>query len=742
MKKYARFSAFMLAVILLFSSLYITPYAADITKGDFVFSQSSGTLTLKKYKGNGGSVTVPSSVDGKKVTAIGNQAFAEYYDSTPDSRRLTKIVIPDSVTSIGKQAFQECTKLNAVEMTGVRKIGEAAFWYCISLKKAATSSALKTIGKNAFGKCENLKIYCEKGSEAEAYAKKNSIKYAPLYPSKISFSKSAYYVEKGKSVQLSVVTTPSDVYFKKYKWSMSGSNASISQSGKVTGKKIGTDMVTCTSVYGDSSAECFISIKRPSPQGFSVDGRKFDYIRLSWKKTSGASGYDVETEKNGKWVRLTRTTKLSYTVNGLTENTEYKFRIRAYYKQNGFVYYSDWVKLTAKTRSLSKVTNIKAGEYFYDELSFSWSKVSYATGYQVYALNSSGKYVKIKTTSKTSLRHSLSESTVKRYKVRAYAAVQKGNIYGAFSDTFTFSTQPSPIKNLKVTEITKTGISIKWDKVKNASGYRIYSVSGDEYTFIKSTAATSYSATGLKSSKKYTYAVRAYISTTLKTTYGDYSSKISATTLPAISNEERAVMDITGAMKKIAGEKDIYVSLSTKVQLSVESCSGNASQRNIVSAYTDTFVRNKIQTYNFENGKADENVSVADIFIPENGFSFSDTDIKSTTREKDGSGFEFNTVLKSETVKSGKTPKLNSHIWGMIDENEVKEAIKEDLALVSMTVKYSGTVINTKINADGEFDTLTITVPFEATVVCASSSGQFETTVSGKIIKDYIIVRW
>lgn len=745
MKKYVRFSAFILSVLILISSLYITPYAADISSGDFIFTQSGKNLTLKKYVGKGGTVTVPSAVNGKKVTAVGNQAFAEYYEETPDSKRITKVILPATVTSIGKQAFQECTKLSAVEMIGVKSLGDAAFWYCKGLKKLATSSSLKTIGVNAFGKCSSLKIYCESGSAAQEYAKKNAIAYAPLYPSKITLSKSSVTIEKGRTVKLTVKTTPSDVYYKEYNWYMLGTNATVSQSGTVKGKKIGTDAVCCVSVFGDASAECFVSVKMPSPKSFSVSKTKFDSLTLTWKKASGAKGYILETERNCKWVRLADTKSLSCTVTGLSEKTEYKFRIRAYSKQNDFTINSDWVKLTAKTLSLTKVKNVKPKSYFYDELSFSWSKVSHASGYEVYSIDSKGKSKKIKTTEKTSFNDKdLSDSVIKKYKVRAYANVGKKKVYGSYSDSFTFATKPSKVTKLTVSGKTKNSVSLKWNKVKNASGYIVYryDAKNDKYTSVKKLKATEYTVTGLNPSTKYTYSVMAYINTTLKTTYGDYSSNTSVTTAPLVLPEEAAVKSLSTAFGKLKNEKSLYVSLTSKTQLSVSSCTGNSKQRALANAYAGALSTSKVETFEFENGKDIYGLTPGDRFIPGGGFSLKTSSIKSVSKMKDGSGYNLGVTLKSETSKSGSKPAINSGVWGMIDFNDIKEKISEDAVLKTLTIKYTGTVINTKINSSSAFDTLTVTVPFEAEAVCTVGSDEVKTVFTGKLVRDYIFVRW
>ena len=60
-------------------------------------------------------------------------------------------------TSFGKNAFNECKNLEAVEMPNtVVKIGEAAFRYCTKLATINMSTALTDIGYNAFNSCYSL----------------------------------------------------------------------------------------------------------------------------------------------------------------------------------------------------------------------------------------------------------------------------------------------------------------------------------------------------------------------------------------------------------------------------------------------------------------------------------------------------------------------------------------------------------------------------------------------------------
>ena len=91
------------------------------------------------------SVTIPDS-----VTSIGSCAF---YDCTG----LTSITIPDSVTSIGNGAFYNCTGLTSVTIPdSVTSIGDYAFFDCSGLTSVTIPDSVTSIGGSAFSGCTGL----------------------------------------------------------------------------------------------------------------------------------------------------------------------------------------------------------------------------------------------------------------------------------------------------------------------------------------------------------------------------------------------------------------------------------------------------------------------------------------------------------------------------------------------------------------------------------------------------------
>ena len=91
------------------------------------------------------SVTIPNS-----VTSIGDGAFAF-------CSGLTSVTIPNSVTSIGEGAFFGCSGLTTMTIpNSVTSIGDLVFYGCSGLTSVTISNSVTSIGYGAFSGCSSL----------------------------------------------------------------------------------------------------------------------------------------------------------------------------------------------------------------------------------------------------------------------------------------------------------------------------------------------------------------------------------------------------------------------------------------------------------------------------------------------------------------------------------------------------------------------------------------------------------
>ena len=102
------------------------------------------------------SITIPDS-----VTSIGRYAFYNYSS-------LTSITIPNSVTSIDGYAFCKCTGLTSIAIpSSVTSIGQRAFYECSGLTSITIPEGVTSIGQDAFYNCISLKTINYTGTQVQ-----------------------------------------------------------------------------------------------------------------------------------------------------------------------------------------------------------------------------------------------------------------------------------------------------------------------------------------------------------------------------------------------------------------------------------------------------------------------------------------------------------------------------------------------------------------------------------------------
>ena len=122
---------------------------------DFTFDVvGENGYVINKYKGEGGDVVIPDTYQGKPIVEIGEKAF------DPDGKafsKITSITMPDTVTTIGDWAFNDCIKMETIKLSSnLETIGENAFQRCDSLTVINVPEKVTEIKDLAFTMCEKL----------------------------------------------------------------------------------------------------------------------------------------------------------------------------------------------------------------------------------------------------------------------------------------------------------------------------------------------------------------------------------------------------------------------------------------------------------------------------------------------------------------------------------------------------------------------------------------------------------
>lgn len=99
----------------------------NFPEGSLVFDEKGGEMFLGRVTGNFSVLTVPADIDGIPVTNVLKKAFL-------GKRTIKKIILPDSVKSVGDFCFAHCINLSEVVMP-VCKAGDGIFTGCKALQK-------------------------------------------------------------------------------------------------------------------------------------------------------------------------------------------------------------------------------------------------------------------------------------------------------------------------------------------------------------------------------------------------------------------------------------------------------------------------------------------------------------------------------------------------------------------------------------------------------------------------------
>ena len=171
MKSGSKVISFMLAFLLCVSMFNIAPTvsAKDINiekvsgeeskSGNFYYyvDDDTNNATITQYLGNSKSLTIPSTIDGYKVTKVESLAKIENDDEVINTT-LETLNIGNNVQIIGSYGVTNFAKLKTVNIkSSVRVVENFAFDGCNALTKINIDNGLKVVYGDGFSNIKNLK---------------------------------------------------------------------------------------------------------------------------------------------------------------------------------------------------------------------------------------------------------------------------------------------------------------------------------------------------------------------------------------------------------------------------------------------------------------------------------------------------------------------------------------------------------------------------------------------------------
>ncbi len=165
-----------------------------MAESEFEYVDYEGGIAITGYNGDGGVVTIPAEIDGKKVVATKSTMGSDVINALGGRNDITKIILPEGVKVIGYDSFYKMTNLKEIVLPStLERIAEGAFAGS-GITSINIPESVTMINSGAFNNTKLTSIYIPKnamvGGSIVAYCK--SLK-------KISVdSANPYYAADGK----------------------------------------------------------------------------------------------------------------------------------------------------------------------------------------------------------------------------------------------------------------------------------------------------------------------------------------------------------------------------------------------------------------------------------------------------------------------------------------------------------------------------------------------------------------
>lgn len=281
----------------------------------------------------------------------------------------------------------------------------------------------------------------------------------------------------------------------------------------------------------------------------SVSASTDSSITLKWPKVAGATGYYVfiYNKYQRSWGAGRATTALSYTVSGLSTGANYAFRVRAYTKKNGKVYYGKYSPtLNAQTRPQA-VSGLAVKAVTEHTADLSWDKAKGAVSYVVVEYNpETKKYTDVAFSTLTSCTVTgLDSLSTHLFAVKSVAKNGSLVTYSAPCKTVSATTLLSTVESITA-NVSKNRIEFRWTPVNGAEDYTIYRCDNDNiWKEVKTTSDTVYSFEDLEPGTEY---LIRFTASAGKLT-SEYSQTFRLSTTPDVPKNLKAA---TTSEKKVA----------------------------------------------------------------------------------------------------------------------------------------------------------------------------------------------
>ncbi|MBE6801915.1 MAG: hypothetical protein E7530_03400 [Ruminococcaceae bacterium] len=305
------------------------------------------------------------------------------------------------------------------------------------------------------------------------------------------------------------------------------------------GEKLSSDSVSVKNTYLDAPVINTLS-------------RTYTGVAFSWKSIRGAEGYRIyrkaEGDKGWTYVETVGSDILKYTDTKPQNGKRMYYAVRAQSENGISVYIAKSIIYIAAPQL--ETSNVSKG------IQLKWAENPVADSYRIYRkAKSTDSWSYLATSTGTSyLDKTAKAGTTYRYTIKA----NSDGIYSSYKPAgWAERRLTTPV--LKSANNGYGYISVTWNKVPGATGYRVYrKVNKDSsWTYLGNVTTTSYKDTDVKNKATYTYTIRAYYGTSLST-FNSKGVSVKYITAPKLNVANRTG-NVTLTWDAVSGASSYYV---------------------------------------------------------------------------------------------------------------------------------------------------------------------------------------
>lgn len=269
--------------------------------GEWSYYIVEGEAQVCGYSGTDREITIPSEIDGIKVTAVCGRSqgviFKRFFSA--GEPQTVSVTVPEGVKELNRYCFKNCDALErAVLPSTLERIGEEAFAYSENLTEVNIPENVRWIGADAFSETKIKSVALPEGLEG---IDENAFEKTPIteiaLPDSVTYLGREAFSQCGQLVSAKLSEGLTEINSSLFEGCTSLKTLSFPQNVKYVDYGVFNGCTALESVYYPKSAEYISSLTLLGEELPRLTDIYFEGTESKFREISGSSVYDIKNER-------------------------------------------------------------------------------------------------------------------------------------------------------------------------------------------------------------------------------------------------------------------------------------------------------------------------------------------------------------------------------------------------------------------------------------------------------------